>query len=103
MEALRGELVRLLSVDPARNPSLDPLGRDFSSDWAGERLALQEIYGTDFEPFHGRSNVFRIQVINGEACAKRQLWLYFVIPAEYPAQPCIVEVEPNLLLSRKQT
>eukprot|EP00667_Euglena_gracilis_P013304 EG_transcript_13720 len=101
MEAL---LSQLLSADPlGRDPSPDALGRDFSSDWDGERLALQEIYGVDFQPFNGRDNVFRIQVINGEACAKRQLWLYFVVPVEYPARPCIVEVEPNFLLSRKQT
>eukprot|EP00667_Euglena_gracilis_P008480 EG_transcript_8582 len=106
MEALQSELARLLSEDSlslGRDPSPDPLGRDFSSDWAGERLALQEIYGADFQPFNGRDNVVRIQVINGEACAKRQLWLYFVIPVEYPARPCIVEVEPNFLLSRTQT
>eukprot|EP00668_Euglena_longa_P004785 GGOE01005591.1.p1 GENE.GGOE01005591.1~~GGOE01005591.1.p1 ORF type:complete len:481 (-),score=141.22 GGOE01005591.1:193-1608(-) len=108
MEALKSELSRLLSGDPladalGREPSTHLLERDFSSEWSAEKIALQEIYGDDFQFFNGRDNVFRIQILNGERCTKQQLWLYFVVPMDYPARPCIVEVEPNFLLSRKQT
>jgi len=105
MEALQSEIAALLGAGAgAVGPHLpEPLERDFTTEWEGERVALQEIYGPDFRPFQHRDHMFSVQLVRGEPDPHRQLWLCFVIPAGYPLRPCIVEVEPNRRLSRKQT